>query len=535
MNNISNLSRVKQSSTETAPKETSFSYRLSSAMTEPSHNKTVQPSRISRNFKKTHPNIGKNVRLPEISPKKPKLAELIKNTPTHGFKVVHQYMKLNGTPEMNIGDKIDFESKLCVEETLVAVNHRIKSDTPTKCCQAGCDSKKVTFSDQSADETFSRQFLENDKLQSKVKNLRLKDVSNTEEQIKSSDEDTFKTAGQQVSFDKTLANQRWTSRNSCKYVDPLIPSKNDPYRFQRSSPRNMRTSNSSDQFFEDHSHLRKGLWRKVWPSNKLDSDFPFNKHKIMQQHMTLDQPDQSSDYSSDTNSTEPSYLNQGCDHSHAGALRNDLCSKVRPSNKSIIDMPSNKSRNTQKQITLKQSGQPSDYSSVINSCNLCEPVPLNQLYNHSYAGRLSKGFWNKMWPANSSYKSTSDSDISLNKSWIGQKQTTSDQSDQSSVGYIDTQSVNPHEVSLTKRHSWSSSYSSSETTSVIFGGRRKWPVEEGSNRNYIRALVHCDSRIRTDEIKCAKNPPPHWIVNYDNANYIKSFMSPHPQGNMFRI
>ncbi|GBN57446.1 hypothetical protein AVEN_49237-2 [Araneus ventricosus] len=63
---------------------------------------------------------------------------------------------------------------------------------------------------------------------------------------------------------------------------------------------------------------------------------------------------------------------------------------------------------------------------------------------------------------------------------------------------------------------------------------KKWFVELGNNRNYIKALINYDVNdnwpraIKSKEdFERAEQPRRFkWIINYDNINYIRSFLSP---------
>ncbi|KAF8764001.1 hypothetical protein HNY73_022124 [Argiope bruennichi] len=63
---------------------------------------------------------------------------------------------------------------------------------------------------------------------------------------------------------------------------------------------------------------------------------------------------------------------------------------------------------------------------------------------------------------------------------------------------------------------------------------KKWLVELGNNRNYIRALINFDVnnnwyraiKSKEDFEKSQHHRKFKWIINYDNLNYIRSLLSP---------
>lgn len=309
MNNFSDLSPVKQLDTETAPKGCIFSDRLPNASLSPRH-KSHQHSHISINFNK-NPHIDKNVPLSEIASKKHKLSEGIKKqrnfTPPPESELIQEYLKLNGAPEIYIGDKIGYDPELCVKKTSAAVSRPTKSEAPSKYYQEGGDSKRLTFWYQSADETPTSQFPKKDSFQNKVECSRLKDVSTKEEETTTySDQDTFKTADTHFSFDKTSASQSCKRHNLWETVYPLT-------LFQHPSPTNLRTSHPSDQSFDNDSSvslLFKGL-RKLWYVNPSDKSIEVSPSKRgIQQQITSNQSDHSSENPNDpcTNPFEPTSL-----------------------------------------------------------------------------------------------------------------------------------------------------------------------------------------------------------------------------------
>ncbi|KAG8183717.1 hypothetical protein JTE90_002783 [Oedothorax gibbosus] len=74
--------------------------------------------------------------------------------------------------------------------------------------------------------------------------------------------------------------------------------------------------------------------------------------------------------------------------------------------------------------------------------------------------------------------------------------------------------------------------SQDDRTSVIYQ-QKKWSVEEGSNRNYIRALTNRNAEMQTNDIQ--QPDMPLWNIHYDNVNYIMSFMSPLVVGNALLV
>lgn len=302
MKNFSDLSPVKQLDTETVPRERIFLDRLPNVSLEPRH-KSHQSSRISSNLKKNLA-TGKKVPLSEIAPKKHKLSEGIKMqrnfTPAPEFKRIQEYLKLNGNPEIYLGDKIIYDPELCVKQTSAYVKRPTKSRTLSKYYQDGGDSKSLKFS---ADGTASSQFLGKDSFQNKGECSRLKDILAKEEDTTTfSDGETFETADTHFSLDKTSASQNCKRHNLWETVYPLT-------LYQRPSPKNLRTSHLSDQSFDDDSYvslLPKGL-RKLW--HVKPSDKSTNKRR-MQEQITWDQSDHFSENPSDqcTNPFEPTSL-----------------------------------------------------------------------------------------------------------------------------------------------------------------------------------------------------------------------------------